>query len=321
MDNFYTATVYEKGCEVVRLYMTLLGKEGFRKGMDLYIQRHDGAAVSCEDFYQAMADANNVDLQPLMTWYFQGGTPTLRVETSYDSAAQTFSLHCEQSLTPTPGCSDPKPTLIPIALGLLGADGKDMPLRTLSVDGAAAESLEVGGVFPTTRVLRLSKAKQTFVFGEVSEEPCPSILRDFSAPVRLESTSAHTAAHLTFLLAHDSDSFNRWEASQLLFKQAIQACYEDGMQGCPMTLSGDLVAALRALLSEEGVDQQLQAYCLQPPSLKEILSTMSDVDPLVLHGAHRFVRSEIASGLKAEPECNTAVLVSRLLSPDLNLYW
>jgi len=188
MDNFYTATVYLKGAEVIGMYQTLLGREGFRKGMDLYFERHDGTAVTCDDFRAAMADANGADLTQFERWYTQAGTPTVKASGSYDAAAKKYTLELEQSCKPSPGQATKEAYHIPVKVGLLGPDGKDLVPE---------------------RVLELREAKQTFVFDDVGAEPKPSILRGFSAPVKV--VFDQTEEDLAFLLGNDSDSFNRSE--------------------------------------------------------------------------------------------------------------
>ncbi|MGN6701606.1 MAG: aminopeptidase N, partial [Burkholderiaceae bacterium] len=204
INNFYTVTVYEKGAEVVRMYQTLLGREGFRRGMDLYFERHDGCAVACDDFRQAMADANGRDLSQFERWYSQAGTPRVAASGRYDAEQGVYELTLSQSCPPTPGQPEKKPFLIPVAVGLLDGAGRDMPLQLEGQDHAAAG----------TRVLELTEPQQTFRFVNVMEQPVPSLLRGFSAPVILEVD--YTDAQLAFLMAHDSDPFNRWEAGQRL---------------------------------------------------------------------------------------------------------
>ena len=200
IDNFYTPTVYEKGSEVVRMIQTMVGRKGFRKGMDLYVKRHDGQAVTCDDFVKAMADANDLDLRQFMLWYNQAGTPVLDVSSAYDAQTKTLRLKVRQSCPPTPGQKIKKPMHIPLAVGFLDSKGRDM----------------IG-----TRVLSIKKPREEFVFQNIKAKPVPSLLRDFSAPVRLNY--AYTDAELLFLMAHDSDPFNRWEAGNKLIVKSILA--------------------------------------------------------------------------------------------------
>jgi aminopeptidase N len=205
--------VYEKGAEVVRMYETLLGRDGFRAGMDLYFKRHDGCAVTCDDFRAAMADANGVDLSDFGRWYSQAGTPQLRISVTHDTAAGTMTLDCEQSTAATPGQSEKAPLVIPIAVGLLGADGRDLPLQLSQGEGRINAS-------GTTAVLRLASASGRFVFSGLPQRPVPSLLRGFSAPVRLVTTGVSEQDSI-FLLAHDSDAFCRWEAGQVLARALL----------------------------------------------------------------------------------------------------
>ncbi len=210
ISNFYTVTIYEKGAEVVRMYQTLLGRNGFRKGMDLYFKRHDGQAVECDDFRAAMSAANGRDLTQFERWYSQAGTPRVTAKTSYDAANKTYDITLSQSCPATAGQAKKLSFHIPVAVGLLDGSGKDM---TLKLDGEVAT---IGTV-----VLELTSAQQTFRFTDVNEKPVPSMLRNFSAPVVLEYD--YSEDELAFLMAHDSDAFNRWEAGQRLATRRLLA--------------------------------------------------------------------------------------------------
>ena len=199
INNFYTLTIYEKGAEVVRMLQTLLGRDGFRKGMDLYFQRHDGQAVTCNDFRAAMADANGRDLTQFERWYSQAGTPRVVATTNYDSSTETLTLELEQFCPPTPGQPLKQPMHIPVAVGLLNANGDDLPLQ---LEGAKRSEAGVHSL-PTTIVLELTQSKQSFTFVGIKQPPVPSLLRNFSAPVVLEAN--YSDQQLAFLLAHDSD--------------------------------------------------------------------------------------------------------------------
>ncbi|MFC5695127.1 aminopeptidase N [Pseudomonas sp. GCM10022186] len=285
ISNFYTLTVYEKGSEVVRMIHTLLGAEGFRKGTDLYFERHDGQAVTCDDFVKAMEDANGVDLSQFKRWYSQGGTPRLAVEDSYDAGAKTYSLTFRQSCPPTPGQKDKQPFVIPVALGLLDAQGRELPLR-LSGEAAAQ-----GG----SRVLALTEAEQTFTFVDIPERPLPSLLRGFSAPVKL--SFPYSRDQLMFLMQHDSDGFNRWEAGQQLSVQVLQELIGQRQRGEQLVLDPRLIQAFRTLLEDESLDQAMVAEMLSLPSeayLTEI-SEVADVD--AIHAAREFARQTIGESL------------------------
>ncbi|WP_230663641.1 aminopeptidase N [Pseudomonas aeruginosa] len=285
ISNFYTLTVYEKGSEVVRMIHTLLGAEGFRKGSDLYFQRHDGQAVTCDDFVKAMEDANGVDLTQFKRWYSQSGTPRLAVEGEYDAAARRYTLTVRQSCPPTPGQPSKEPFVIPLELGLLDGQGHELPLR---LEG---EAVAQGG----NRVLAVTEAEQRFVFVEVPEQPLPSLLRGFSAPVKL--SFPYSRGQLLFLMQHDSDGFNRWEAGQQLSVQVLQELIGQHQRGEQLVLDPRLIEAYRTLLADEALDQAMVAEMLSLPSeayLTEI-SEVADVD--AIHAAREFARQRIGEAL------------------------
>ncbi|HKJ88044.1 MAG TPA: aminopeptidase N, partial [Gammaproteobacteria bacterium] len=203
ISNFYTPTVYEKGAEVIRMMYHLLGPEGFRHGTDLYFERHDGQAVTTDDFVRALEDASGRDLAQFRLWYSQAGTPRIHAGTEYDPGAGTFTLRLRQEVPETPGQRDKQPMHLPVAVGFLDRDGNSLPPRL------AGEGDWQGGA---TRVLELREREQAFTFAGIPEEPVPSLLRGFSAPVRLEYE--YREQDLAFLLANDQDLFNRWEAGQ-----------------------------------------------------------------------------------------------------------
>ncbi|UVM20440.1 aminopeptidase N [Pseudomonas wadenswilerensis] len=299
ISNFYTLTVYEKGSEVVRMVRTLLGAEGFRKGSDLYFERHDGQAVTCDDFIKAMEDANGVDLTQFKRWYSQAGTPRLAVSEAYDSAAQTYSLTFRQSCPATPDKVEKKPFVIPVELGLLDAQGNDIALR---LQGEAAAD-------GTSRVLSVTEAEQTFTFEGIAAKPLPSLLRGFSAPVKL--SFPYDRDQLMFLMQHDSDGFNRWEAGQQLSVQVLQELIAQHQQGARLVLDQRLVTALGTVLANEQLDQAMVAEMLSLPSeayLTEI-SEVADVD--AIHAAREFARKQIAEqlfdALSARYQANRAV--------------
>ena len=274
MDNFYTVTVYDKGAEVIRLYHTLLGADGFRKGMDLYFERHDGQAVTCDDFRAAMADANGADLTQLERWYLQAGTPVVRADGAWDEATQTYTLTLEQSCPATPGQPDKEPFHIPVACGLIDADGNDM----------------IG-----TRVLELRQPRQEFVFDGVSSRPVPSLLRNYSAPVKLRMDLSDD--QLAFLLAHDSDDFNRWEAGQKLGSRVVLGLVDDLRAGRELRLNDRLVDAFRQTLRATDLDQSLQSYALRLPGERTLGEEMDVVLPHELHAARKFAARTLAEAL------------------------
>ncbi len=288
INNFYTVTVYEKGSEVVRMYQTLFGRDGFRKGMDLYFQRHDGQAVECDDFRAAMVDANGRDLTQFERWYSQSGTPRVVATSHYDAVQKTFDLHLSQSCPATAGQPKKLPFHIPVAVGLLDRAGHDM---SLLLDGIAAD-----GEAPTTLVLELTEPQQTFRFLNVAEPPVPSILRDFSAPVVLEFD--YTDAELAFLMAHDSDSFNRWEAGQRLAMRRLLELTDKAKSGERMeSVDATLTDAFRATLNDGALDPAFREVALTLPSETMIAEQMDVIDPQAIHGARQFLRKSLAQPL------------------------
>ena len=285
ISNFYTLTVYEKGSEVVGMIHTLLGAEGFRKGSDLYFERHDGQAVTCDDFVKAMEDANGVDLTQFKRWYSQAGTPRLAVSESYDAAAKTYSLTFRQSCPQTPDKVQKLPFVIPLALGLLDSTGADMALRL------AGEAAAQG----TSRVLSVTEAEQTFTFVDIAEQPLPSLLRGFSAPVKL--SFPYSRDQLMFLMQHDSDGFNRWDAGQQLSVQVLQELIAQQQKGEALAMDPRLVTALRSVLTNDSLDQAMVAEMLSLPG-EAYLTEISEVaDVEAIHAAREFARRQLADEL------------------------
>ena len=289
INNFYTLTVYEKGAEVVRLYHSLLGEDGFRKGMDLYFERHDGQAVTTEDFLAAMADANNMDLSQLQNWYDQAGTPFVEASMEYNADAQTCTLHFSQICPDTPESNHKKPFLIPIAMGLLDGNGNDMELQL-----AEGESLG------RSHVLHLSEANQTFTFINVPEQPLPSLLRGFSAPVRL--VYPYTVEDMIFLMQHDSDEFNRWEASQRLAQEVMMQMLLARAGGNALGVETQVIDAYQSVLENNNLDYALRAEALTLPSEADMAEAMDDADPEAIHEVRTFLRTAIAKALRLSLE-------------------
>jgi aminopeptidase N len=301
INNFYTMTVYEKGAEVVRMYQTLFGREGFRKGMDLYFARHDGQAVTCDDFRAAMADANQRDLSQFERWYSQAGTPRVSATARYDAAARTFDLTLAQGYGPASAdakASQKGPLLIPFAVGLVGSDGRDLPLRLAGEDDQARPGADGGNPAETstTRVLELTETEQTFRFVDVAEAPLPSLLRDFSAPVIVSYD--YTDAQLTFLFAHDSDPFNRWEAGQRLATRALLSLAAAASRGEPLSLDPAIVAAFGRVLRDSTLAPAFRELALTLPSESYLAEQIEDADPAAVHAARRFFRRALANGLR-----------------------
>ncbi|HEY2818420.1 MAG TPA: aminopeptidase N [Casimicrobiaceae bacterium] len=282
INNFYTSTVYEKGAEVIRMQHTLLGPERFQRGMDLYFARHDSQAVTCEDFVQAMQDASGIDLARFRRWYSQAGTPTVSSHGRYDAPARTYTLELEQKTAATAGQAHKRPFHIPFAVGLLDREGNDLPLK---FDGETDRG-------PTTRVLSLTEARQSFRFIDIPVAPVPSLLRGFSAPVNL--VHQHTDEELAFLASHDSDPVNRWNAAQRSFADALLSLARDHRDGRPLALPATVALIVRHLLADETSDPAFIALALTlpDPGYVATLEPALDVDGVGV--AHGFAFHEIA---------------------------
>ncbi len=282
INNFYTATVYEKGAELVRMIHTLLGPEGFRKGMDLYFERHDGEAATVEDFLAAFADSSGTDLSQFKIWYSQAGTPELVARGSYDAAQRRYTLTLAQSTPPTPGQPNKQPLHIPVRFGLVGANGGDLAYDSVS------------GATVTGDVIHLSEPSQTIVFQGVSERPVPSLLRGFSAPVRLSLDL--DADDLAFLLRAETNSFNRWQAGQTLAMRALVAATGAIAGGEPVPDHSALIAALVAVAVDDALDPALRAQVLTLPTEAEIAREIGrDVDPDAIAAARNDLRSRLGA--------------------------
>ncbi|MBW2498918.1 MAG: aminopeptidase N [Deltaproteobacteria bacterium] len=281
MDNFYTATVYEKGAEVIRMYRTLLGEAGFRKGMDLYFDRHDGQAVTCDDFRFAMADANGRDLGQFERWYLQDGTPRLRAEVEYQAEGRRYVLTLAQDYPETAfeiaGAAERQALHMPVAVGLLGRSGAPLPLR---LEGEAAGVPESGA---TTRVLELTQPEQRFVFVDLPEEPLPSILRGFSAPVKLEMARSRT--DLAFLMAHDDDAFSRWDAGDRLGIEILLELARAALEGRTLEIDAGFALAWGRILADDSLDGSLRALALGLPSERVVGQEMETIEPDAIHAA------------------------------------
>jgi aminopeptidase N len=279
INNFYTSTVYEKGAEVVRMIRTLIGASAFRRGMDLYFSRHDGQAVTCDDFVQAMADASGADLTQFKRWYDQAGTPVLKVEREYEAATERCTLKVRQSCPPTPGQEKKLPFHIPLAVGLVASDGREL----LS-----------GG----TRVLSVKLPEERFVLEGVGTRPVPSLLRDFSAPVIVEY--AYSETELALLAALDADAFNRWDAGQRLALRLVLRGIEAVQSGRPWELGASFVSAVERVLEDAPRDPAFAAEMLALPSESYIAEQMAIVDPDAIHAVRDEIRRRLALERKAE---------------------
>ena len=284
INNFYTATVYEKGAEVVRMLKTLLGEEGFRAGMDLYLDRHDGDAATVEDFLTCFADANGVDLTQFALWYAQSGTPQVTVSGRWDEAGRSYRLDVVQTLAPTPGQNEKLPMVIPLAIGLVGPDGTDMPLTP--DDGSNAER----------GVLLVTQPRQSFVFRDIAQRPVPSLNRGFSAPVKLSTDM--TTADLLFLARHDSDPFNRFDAAQTIALSHLVQATAAARAGAALPAPDALVAALGATLDDGALDPAFVAQALSIPSETDVAREIGeDVDPDAIHHARTTLRQAVSAAL------------------------
>ncbi|MGV1099639.1 aminopeptidase N [Thiovibrio sp. JS02] len=287
INNFYTVTVYEKGAELIRMLHTLLGGERFRQGLRLYLARHDGQAATTDDFVQAMAEVSGRDLDQFRRWYSQGGTPRLSVAGHYDGARQVYTLNIRQQTAPTPGQPEKEPLHIPVALALLGANGEELPLFCPTRQEEAARGL-----------FELRGEEERLVFSRVEEKPLPSLLRNFSAPVKIDYP--YSDAELLFLLNHDQDPFNRWEAGQRLAVRLLLGLCADFRQGRELVLAEDFIGAFARLLAEAsaGRDKALFSQLLTLPSEEYLGEQMEVVDVEAIHAARLFVRQALAKSLR-----------------------
>ncbi len=297
ISNFYTVTIYEKGAEVVRMINLLLGDDKFRAGSDLYFERHDGQAVTTEDFVKAMEDASGVDLTQFRRWYSQAGTPRLSVAGDYDASAKTYTLTVKQSCPATPGQPDKQPFHLPFSLGLLADDGSEFEL-TLAGEGEG-ESSEVGA---TSRTLSVTSAEQRFVFEGICEAPTPSLLRGFSAPVRLEF--AYTPAQLQTLAVHDSDGFNRWNAAQQLAIGVIDAGLAARAAGAEVQLPGllrDAFAGVLAIVKQDPTfDKAMAAHMLVLPTTAFLIERAETADVEGIHAVREALADQLALALELQ---------------------
>ena len=304
ISNFYTVTIYEKGAELVRMMQTLVSRDGFAKGMTLYFERHDGSAVTCDDFAQAIADANPTsDLALLLPqfkhWYSQAGTPRVQAKGTYDAAAKTYTLTLTQRCPPTPGQPVKEPFVIPVGLGLLAANGQDLLLEL------AGESDTTAGANATrtrgfgTRTLVMTQETETRVFINIDAEPVPSILRGFTAPVVLEFD--YTDAQLLHLLRHDSDPFNRWEAGQRLAVNsalnAINSIADYASDTGASVLNAAYIDAMREVLQHPKLDAAFKELVLTLPSETYLAEQLDVVDPQRIHAVRESMRLQLAMAL------------------------
>ncbi|MEQ8800400.1 MAG: DUF3458 domain-containing protein, partial [Haliea sp.] len=288
ISNFYTATIYQKGAEVVRMIHTLLGPERFRAGSDLYFERHDGQAVTCEEFVRAMEDASGIDLTQFRRWYSQAGTPRLSARGEHDAQARRYTLTLSQSTPATPGQPDKVPLMIPVALGLLGAAG-NLPLRLAgeTPDGENADN--------THRVLVLTGEEQTFCFEGVMEPPVPALLRGFSAPVRLDYD--YSSAELCALMSLEDDGFVRWDAAQQLALRVLDTAQQQLAANAAVAVDALYLEACGELLANAALDPAMVAEMLRLPGesyLAELAASRGGADVDAIHAARNAVRAALA---------------------------
>ncbi len=292
INNFYTLTIYEKGAELVGMIKMLLGTEQFRRGMDIYFQRHDGQAVTVDDFVAAMESASGRSLDQFKLWYRQAGTPFLEVTGQHHPDSATYSLTFSQLCPPTPGQKEKQPFHIPIAMGLLDADGNELPLRLQGENDTATPV--------TKRVLELTAEKAEFVFTDIAKPPVPSVLRGFSAPVRLKADL--TDHELAFLWSRDSDAFNRWEGGQELASRLLIDIIESGRD--PETVAVDrvdlFVAAFAKTMNDDKLPPAPRALALTLPAYKTLMDRVHEPDPQRIHNVREWLRSTIAKRLESE---------------------
>ncbi len=287
ISNFYTMTIYEKGSELIRMMHTLLGTQNFRKGIDLYFERHDGQAVTTEDFVKAMSNASGIDLEHFKLWYEISGTPQLDVTSHYDATTQKFTLNIKQSCPDTPGQNNKPPLHIPVAVALLNKNGNDLPLQLEGEHGKSPQ---------TTRLLELHDHESQFHFINIQERPTPSLLRGFSAPVKLNSDLSDE--DLIFLLAHDQDTFNRWEAGQQLFTKTILKLIEQYNNSQALTLPEGLIDAIAKTINNDTLDKALIAEIITLPSETYLGEQMAIIDVDAIYHCRQYLKLTLASALK-----------------------
>ena len=264
---------------------TLVGEEGFRKGMDLYFERHDGQAITCDDFVAAMSDANAHDFSQFMRWYSQSGTPEVHVSTSYNAEDKSYTLHMKQTCAPTVGQAEKAPFVIPVKMALLNSEGVELPLKWAHDDRG-----------DTTRVVSVTEEEQSFTFTGIDAEPIPSLLRDFSAPIRLRFEQSRE--DLQFLMSNDKNEFNRWEAGQKLATELILEMVAQRARGEAMAVDLGFVSACKSILEDKSLDKALAALALALPMERVLAEEMETIDIDGIHHARELLRGTIACELK-----------------------
>ncbi len=283
INNFYTLTVYEKGSQVVRMYETLLGREGFRKGMDLYFERHDGQAVTCDDFKKAMSDANHVNLDQFGLWYSQNGTPRVSIKESYDTEKNELTLKVKQKHPKNTKKKDYQAMLIPMRTALFDKDGNQL-------------NLDESGL--TEKVYEINELEQEFVFKNITSHPIASLFRGFSAPVIVKHKRDNN--DLLKLMSYDTDSYNRWDATQVISNQVIKEAYEALCKGEEPSCPPFFIVAISKVLTDGNTDPALLAEALSLPGLKTIMVLMEDIQVNKAHQAREFIKQSLAEALEVE---------------------
>ncbi|MFT2098656.1 aminopeptidase N [Marinomonas sp. 2405UD66-6] len=287
ISNFYTLTVYEKGAEIVRMIHTLLGAEKFRAGSDLYFERHDGQAVTCDDFVAAMQDASSVDLTQFKRWYSQAGTPVVTVTDEFDAASGTYRLTMKQETPVTPNQPTKLALHIPVRVGLLDQNGNEL---SATLDGATADD----------HVLHLTSSEQVFEFSGLTARPVPSLLRGFSAPVKLHYD--YTPADLLLLMSSDSDGFNRWSSAQQLAVNELQALIEQAIAGETLSIESQLIDGFKALIGDSSLDPAMVALILTLPSQAYLSELANPIYPAAIKQARHYLKTQLANALSGEFE-------------------
>jgi aminopeptidase N len=288
INNFYTVTVYNKGAEVIRMIETLLGKQTFRKGMDLYFERNDGKAVTTEDFVKAMEDASGLDLKQFRRWYSQAGTPIIEANGVYDPSEKTFTLKLKQHCSPTPGQAHKEHFFIPIRMALLSSEGKEIPLHLKESEDGSNQ---------TEKVISLKKGEEQFVFTQIETPPLPSLLRNFSAPVKLKYP--YTDEELIFLMSHDTDGFNSWDAGQQLASKII-INQVNNLNSANIQVKPNFVEAFRTILNNVELDRLLKAEMLTLPAESYLFEQMDHADITLVFQVRRNFKINLAHALQNE---------------------
>ncbi|WP_421780366.1 aminopeptidase N [Kiloniella litopenaei] len=286
INNFYTSTVYEKGGEVIRMMAELLGRDGFRKGLDLYFKRHDNQAVTCDDFVAAMEDANGADLNHFRLWYSQAGTPEVEANWSYDEKEQSLTLTLDQITAPTPGQKLKQPLLIPFTVGLLGQNGEELPLK---LQGENVENAS------TQRTLRFDREHQTFKFVDLNQHPVPSLNRNFSAPIKL--STKYSTEDLRFLMGHDKDAFSRWDAAQTYASRLMLKMVKSVQDGDVVEFDHQYADALALNIADKSLDPAFLAQILALPSIDYVTEQMEVADFAAVEKVRSVFKVGIAKAL------------------------